>query len=71
MKNEEIQLKTQQLRELQEQVAHLKEQIDHQSSSNQQIIVDKSKLNFFFFFCLGLFWRRINLMTSPIETLCS
>ncbi len=43
MKNEEIQLKTQQVRELQEQLALLKEQIDHQVSSNQQIITDKSK----------------------------
>eukprot|EP00029_Vermamoeba_vermiformis_P008092 TRINITY_DN3690_c0_g1_i1.p1 TRINITY_DN3690_c0_g1~~TRINITY_DN3690_c0_g1_i1.p1 ORF type:complete len:363 (+),score=46.95 TRINITY_DN3690_c0_g1_i1:49-1137(+) len=43
MKNEEIQLKTQQVRELQEQLALLKEQIDNQSQVSQQVITDKKE----------------------------
>jgi ankyrin repeat protein len=42
-KNEEIQLKTQQVRELQEQLAILKEQVDNQASVNQQVITDKKE----------------------------
>jgi hypothetical protein len=51
-KNEEIQLKTQQVRELQEQLAILKEQVDNQASVNQQVITDKSKRKSTFYVCL-------------------